>query len=103
MQPDSAGHGLEGKKHMASAIVPAISDPRLADRNIEVNTEAAYKLIAASMRIGGHPSELSDDDIDKMMAIGWLRDEIEHIRTRGRAGDRLRADESVPAAFRRTQ
>ena len=42
MQPDSAFHGLEGMKHMASAIVPAIYDPSLADRNIEMETEAAY-------------------------------------------------------------
>lgn len=44
MQPDSAFHGLEGMKHMASAIVPAIYDPALADRNIEVETEAAYRM-----------------------------------------------------------
>jgi cysteine synthase B len=44
MQPDSAFHGLEGMKHMASAIVPAIYDPGLADRNVEVETEAAYKM-----------------------------------------------------------
>jgi S-sulfo-L-cysteine synthase (O-acetyl-L-serine-dependent) len=44
MQPDSAFHGLEGMKHMASAIVPAIYDPMLADRNIEMETEAAYKM-----------------------------------------------------------
>ena len=44
MQPDSAFHGLEGMKHMASAIVPAIYDPELADRNIEMETETAYKM-----------------------------------------------------------
>jgi cysteine synthase B len=44
MQPDSPFHGLEGMKHMASAIVPAIYDPSLADRNIEVETEAAYRM-----------------------------------------------------------
>src|SRR5581483_5759040 len=32
-QPDSPFHGLEGMKHMATAIVPAIYDPALADRN----------------------------------------------------------------------
>lgn len=42
MQPDSPFHGLEGMKHMASAIVPAIYDAALADRNIEMETEAAY-------------------------------------------------------------
>ncbi len=44
MQPDSAFHGLEGMKHMASAIVPAIYDPALADRNINMDTEVAYKM-----------------------------------------------------------
>jgi len=42
MQPDSPFHGLEGLKHMATAIVPAIYDPTLADRNIEQSTEEAY-------------------------------------------------------------
>jgi cysteine synthase B len=41
-QPDSPFHGLEGLKHMGSAIVPAIYNPHLADRNLEVETEAAY-------------------------------------------------------------
>jgi S-sulfo-L-cysteine synthase (O-acetyl-L-serine-dependent) len=44
MQPDSPFHGLEGLKHMATALVPAIYDPTLADRNIEVETEAAYAM-----------------------------------------------------------
>jgi S-sulfo-L-cysteine synthase (O-acetyl-L-serine-dependent) len=44
MQPDSPFHGLEGLKHMATALVPAIYDPALADRNIEVETEAAYAM-----------------------------------------------------------
>ena len=45
MQPDSPLHGLEGLKHMASAIVPSIYDPNLADRNVEVETEQAYEMI----------------------------------------------------------
>jgi cysteine synthase B len=44
MQPDSPFHGLEGLKHMSTAIVPAIYDPHLADQNIEVETEAAYAM-----------------------------------------------------------
>jgi S-sulfo-L-cysteine synthase (O-acetyl-L-serine-dependent) len=44
MQPDSPFNGLEGLKHMATAIVPAIYDPHLADRNIEMATERAYKM-----------------------------------------------------------
>ena len=42
MQPDSPFNGLEGLKHMATAIVPPIYDATLADRNIEMPTERAY-------------------------------------------------------------
>jgi len=44
MQPDSSFHGLEGLKHMATAIVPPIYDATLADENIEVHTEDAQQL-----------------------------------------------------------
>ena len=44
MQPDSPFNGLEGLKHMATAIVPGIYDPSLADRNVEMQTEAAYRI-----------------------------------------------------------
>jgi cysteine synthase B len=43
-QPDSPFHGLEGMKHMSSSIVPAIYDPCLADRALEIETEAAYEM-----------------------------------------------------------
>jgi len=49
MQPDSPFNGLEGLKHMATAIVPPIYDPALADSNIEIETEAAY---AMAKRLG---------------------------------------------------
>jgi cysteine synthase B len=71
MQPDSPFHGLEGLKHMATAIVPPIYDARLADRQVEQSTEGAYEMakhlgrteglllgisaaaaVAASLRIG---------------------------------------------------
>ena len=42
LQPDSPFHGIEGAKHMASAIVPRIYDPKLADEDIEIATEDAY-------------------------------------------------------------
>ncbi len=44
MQPDSPFNGLEGLKHMATAIVPRIYDPTLADENIEMATETAYAM-----------------------------------------------------------
>ncbi len=43
MQPDAAFNGLEGLKHMATAIVPKIYDPALADANIDMDTEVAYR------------------------------------------------------------
>jgi cysteine synthase B len=44
VQPDSPLHGLEGMKHMESSMKPAIYNPHLADRMIEVETEAAYAM-----------------------------------------------------------
>src|SRR5580698_604104 len=49
LQPDSAFHGIEGAKHMATAIVPKIYDPKLADESLEIATEDAY---AMCRRIG---------------------------------------------------
>ena len=43
-QPDSPFHGLEGMKHMGTAIVPAIYNPHLADRDLGIETEAAYAM-----------------------------------------------------------
>lgn len=44
MQPDAAFHGLEGLKHMQTAIRPGIYDESFADANIEVRTEAAHEM-----------------------------------------------------------
>jgi cysteine synthase B len=43
-QPDSPFHGLEGLKHMGTAMVPAIYNPHLSDRNLEIETEASYDM-----------------------------------------------------------
>ena len=43
-QPSSGFHGLEGLKHMPTAIVPAIYDPTLADDNLWIETEDAYAM-----------------------------------------------------------
>jgi cysteine synthase B len=53
MQPDSPFHGLEGLKYMATSIVPAIYDPNLADREVEVETEAAYEMVKRLAREEG--------------------------------------------------
>jgi len=42
VQPDMPLHGLEGLKHLSTAVVPGIYDATLVDENIEVNTEDAY-------------------------------------------------------------
>ena len=44
LQPDSPFHGIEGAKHMATAIVPGIYDSRLADEDMGIATEDAYKM-----------------------------------------------------------
>jgi len=43
-QPSSGFHGLEGLKHMPTAIVPGIYDPSVADENLEISTEDAYAM-----------------------------------------------------------
>ncbi|MGD0908465.1 MAG: cysteine synthase family protein [Candidatus Acidiferrales bacterium] len=53
LQPDAAFHGLEGWKHMATAIVPAIYDATLADANLTVSTEEAYQLVKRAAREEG--------------------------------------------------
>jgi len=53
MQPDSPMHGLEGMKHMASSIVPAIYDDSIADVGLEVSTEAAQAMVRRLAREEG--------------------------------------------------
>lgn len=44
-QPSSGFHGLEGLKHMPTAIVPGIYDAGLADENVWIETEDAYEMV----------------------------------------------------------
>jgi len=53
LQPDAPFHGIEGAKHMASAIVPKIYDPSLADHNMEIATEDAYAMARHLSRNAG--------------------------------------------------
>jgi S-sulfo-L-cysteine synthase (O-acetyl-L-serine-dependent) len=53
LQPDASFHGLEGWKHMPTAIRPAIYDDRLADENLEVSTEEAYRMVKRLAREEG--------------------------------------------------
>jgi len=53
MQPDSPYHGLEGMKHMPTAIVPGIYDPTLADEEMEIMTEDAHEMVRQLARREG--------------------------------------------------
>jgi len=53
LQPDASFHGLEGWKHMETAIRPAIYDDTLADENLEVSTEESYVLVKKIAREEG--------------------------------------------------
>ena len=53
VQPDSSFHGLEGLKHMPTALVPRIYDPTLADLALEIKTEDAYAMVKRVARSEG--------------------------------------------------
>jgi S-sulfo-L-cysteine synthase (O-acetyl-L-serine-dependent) len=53
LQPDASFHGLEGWKHMATAMRPAIYDETLADENLPISTEGAYHLVKRVAREEG--------------------------------------------------
>ncbi len=52
-QPGSGFHGLEGLKHMPTAIVPGIYDPTLADRNLWLETDEAHTMVKRLAREEG--------------------------------------------------
>ena len=53
-QPDSPLHGLEGMKHLPTAVIPGIYDPSVADGEIEVATEAAHWMARRLAREEGY-------------------------------------------------
>jgi cysteine synthase B len=53
VQPDDPFHGLEGLKHMPTAIQPGIFDPGLPDSTEEVATEEAYEMVQRLAREEG--------------------------------------------------
>jgi cysteine synthase B len=53
LQPDSSFHGIEGAKHMPTALVPNIYDPTLADQNLEISTEDSYAMARQLSRNAG--------------------------------------------------
>jgi cysteine synthase B len=52
-QPDSPFHGLEGLKHMETAMVPSIYDPSMADADLRVSTEEAHRCVRRLAREAG--------------------------------------------------
>ncbi|MDQ1471673.1 MAG: hypothetical protein QOJ99_3153 [Bryobacterales bacterium] len=52
-QPSTGFHGLEGTKHMPTAIVPRIYDDTLASRNLWIETEDAYRMVKRLAREEG--------------------------------------------------
>jgi S-sulfo-L-cysteine synthase (O-acetyl-L-serine-dependent) len=54
MGPDAPLHGLEGMKHMPTALVPGIYDPNLADEHLEISTDDAYRMVIRLAREEGH-------------------------------------------------
>jgi cysteine synthase B len=52
-QPDASFHGLEGLKHMPTAIKPQIYDESLAGKPLEVKTEAAHEMVSRLAREEG--------------------------------------------------
>jgi len=53
VQPSSGFHGLEGLKHMPTAIVPGIYDDQIADGNLWIETEDAYAMVRRLAREEG--------------------------------------------------
>jgi S-sulfo-L-cysteine synthase (O-acetyl-L-serine-dependent) len=45
LEPDNPIHGLEGWKHLETAVVPGIYDSSVADEKLEISTEEAYEMI----------------------------------------------------------
>jgi cysteine synthase B len=52
-QPSTAFHGIEGTKHMPTAIVPGIYDAELAHRNLWIETEDAHRMVKRLAREEG--------------------------------------------------
>jgi len=70
-QPSSGFHGLEGLKHMATAIVPGIYDATLADGNVWIETENAYRMVRRMAREEGLLVGISSGaNVDAALQLG---------------------------------
>jgi len=80
-QPSTGFHGIEGTKHMATAIIPRIYDPTLADRDIGIETEDAYKMVRRMAREEGLLVGISAGG--NVQAALQLAKELHHAGKRG--------------------
>lgn len=80
-QPDSGFHGIEGWKHMETAIQPGIYDPAVADENLFVRTEEAYRMVKRLAREEGLLVGVSSG-----AALAACLEVAERLRERGQAG-----------------
>jgi len=70
-QPSSGFHGLEGLKHMATAIVPGIYDDTLADGNVWLETENAYRMVRRLAKEEGLLVGISSGaNVDAVLQLG---------------------------------
>lgn len=53
IQPDHPLHGIEGLKHMKSALRPKIYQEELLDEHIFISTEEAYRLVKKLLSVKG--------------------------------------------------
>lgn len=70
VQPDNPMHGLEGWKHLETAIVPGIFDNTVADENVEITTEEGFSFArAATIHLGIHISPSSGANLAAAMKL----------------------------------
>ena len=81
LQPDSPFHGLEGWKHMETAIKPGIYDEHLADADFPISTEETQEMARRLAREEGYLVGISA----AAAMVGALR-VAEDIARRGESG-----------------
>ncbi len=90
LEPDDPLHGLEGLKHMGSAIVPGIYDPGLSDRQLEGPTQPALDLAARLAReegvLAGHSSGLALWGVERLITEGLREGVVVLVLPDGGAG-----------------
>jgi cysteine synthase B len=92
LQPDSAFHGIEGAKHLPSAIMPRIYDASVADENLEIATEDAHAMARRLAREQGLLVGVSAAAavVGSLQVIDRLK--TDRLKTERRKADRLEED-----------